>query len=787
MTTKQNDLAHGSQKHILDELKMVSDILRAARNKKEVLDLTVRIFQKLGFARVRVWLIHEEKKKFYGGKCSYVPNSKFQKIEGDLRLKQSSPYLTHALHKHEPFINRQNLLLKKYFNDYETTETVEFPLVVSQQVLGSIDIDNGPGQPIQLGKIKKSIAPFVNHIALVLSRVLTEQEIKKANRALKQKINTATNELQKKNEELQYYASHDDLTGLPNRRNLDDELTRQFAKATKRNPIACAMIDVDYLKQINDTKGHPEGDKILQKIAAVLRRQKSIPYVARYAGDEFIMLVPSLVHPNGYRRFERVQRAIYKATGQHVSIGVSDYPAPGVETPVDLIRMADDALYHAKHLGRKKVVCCDDINMRILPAEKRKKKLQHIERHGTVVTDYINQLEILNDISTLLQKATKRSEIMQGVLRIFRSKIGFERVRLHIVDHEKNKLMCAYAVGIAKNMWHTLDRDLKKKNSLTAAVLQHGKIIDVRSPREYKKFNSHIPGLLGTQAALAIPLVAKHKRPMGVLIADYNPDKLHFDTKNHNFFLALGRHIALALDQAQLFSEVHDLNHDLAHKVKEATNKLVHYSQSLEHKIDDNRILHEEEQRTHFEIISALVFSLESKDLYTRGHSTRVANYAYQIGKLIKLSPAELIDLRYGALLHDIGKLSVDQHILHKPTPLTEEEILHLNNHPEIGYKIVSSMHFLHTAATFVRHHHERWDGTGYPLRLQGDGIPLGARIINIADSFDAMTTNRSYGEKLKIADAIIELRAGSATQFDPELIKIIVNALKKKKMSVAK
>jgi len=274
---------------------------------------------------------------------------------------------------------------------------------------------------------------------------------------------------------------------------------------------------------------------------------------------------------------------------------------------------------------------------------------------------------------------------------------------------------------------------------------------------------------------------------VGVLIADYNPEKLQFDTKNQNFFLALGRHIALALDQAQLFTEVHDLNRDLSEKVKEATSQLVHYSQSLEHKIEDNRILREEERRTHFEIISALVYSLESKDSYTRGHSTRVANYAHQIGKLTKLSPDELIDLRYGALLHDIGKLSVDQNVLHKNTPLTDEEISHLSNHPEVGYKIISSMRFLYKAATFVRHHHERWDGTGYPLGLKGDDIPLGARIINIADSFDAMITHRSYGKKLRITDAVNELHEGAHTQFDPALTKLVITALKKKKFSIAK
>jgi len=771
---------------ILHKLRLTGNTLRAARTKKDVLDLTLKLFNKLDFDRVRIWLLDEKENTLRCVRCNYKASKKLFQASLSPHVTKESSMLVRGLASRKPFINKKNATLHEISDD--TNRTLTFPMLAGKRILGAISVDNTPsGRPISLKKYEMSVSPFVNHVALVLNRVITDDELKQANRTLQQEISAATKELEGKNKELAYIAHHDALTGLPNRRDFDDELTRQYAKATKKKPIACAMMDVDYLKHINDTKGHVEGDKILQQIAAVLKRQKSISYAARYAGDEFVMLAPSLMHPNGYRRFERIQRAIYKATGQNVCIGVSDYPSPDVKTTVDLIRMADDALYHAKHLGRKKVVCCDDIHMNIVPAAKRKKKLQDIERRGTVVTDYIDQLEILNDISTVLQKAVRRSDIMRGVLRTFRNKIGFERVRLYLVDPKENQLACAYAVGIPKDMWHIFDRDLKKNNSLATNVFQYGKIIDVKSRGEYKKFNPHITGLIGTKAALAIPLAVKRKRAVGVLIADYNPEKLQFDTKNQNFFLALGRHIALALDQAQLFTEVHDLNRDLSEKVKEATSQLVHYSQSLEHKIEDNRILREEERRTHFEIISALVYSLESKDSYTRGHSTRVANYAHQIGKLTKLSPDELIDLRYGALLHDIGKLSVDQNVLHKNTPLTDEEISHLSNHPEVGYKIISSMRFLYKAATFVRHHHERWDGTGYPLGLKGDDIPLGARIINIADSFDAMITHRSYGKKLRITDAVNELHEGAHTQFDPALTKLVITALKKKKFSIAK
>ncbi|MGD9155403.1 MAG: HD-GYP domain-containing protein [Bacillota bacterium] len=177
----------------------------------------------------------------------------------------------------------------------------------------------------------------------------------------------------------------------------------------------------------------------------------------------------------------------------------------------------------------------------------------------------------------------------------------------------------------------------------------------------------------------------------------------------------------------------------------------------------------------YHEIIECLVAALEAKDVYTKGHSTRVADLAYQLGQLAGLHGNALEDLHLAAHLHDIGKIGTPDRILNKKGPLLPDEFLIIKRHPVMGQQILAQSRQLLGIGKIVRHHHERWDGKGYPDGLQGAAIPFSSRIIAICDAIDAMTSARSYRAALSPDECIRELLTNRGKQFDPDLINLMV------------
>ena len=169
--------------------------------------------------------------------------------------------------------------------------------------------------------------------------------------------------------------------------------------------------------------------------------------------------------------------------------------------------------------------------------------------------------------------------------------------------------------------------------------------------------------------------------------------------------------------------------------------------------------------------VEALVTALEAKDSYTFGHSKEVANFAWEIAVAAGLNEREVFNIRLAALLHDIGKIGIPDHILNKPSRLTQEEWEQVKAHPSIGAKIISGIPALKDIASLVLYHHSRWDGQGYPGSLAGDTIPLGARIIAIADSLQAIISDRPYRKGMPFSFAVEEIRLGAGTQFDPRAV----------------
>ena len=183
-------------------------------------------------------------------------------------------------------------------------------------------------------------------------------------------------------------------------------------------------------------------------------------------------------------------------------------------------------------------------------------------------------------------------------------------------------------------------------------------------------------------------------------------------------------------------------------------------------------------EKAYLESIQTLRYTVEAKDTYTRGHSDRVAEFSVLIGKAANLSDNDLKNLQIGGLFHDIGKIGVPDSILLKESKLTDDEYSEIKNHPSIGAHILSTATIFNDIIPIVKHHHEKYDGTGYPGRLSGNQIPYLARIAAIADSFDAMTSKRTYRNSLPIETVISEFERCKGTQFDPELTDVFLDII---------
>ena len=194
---------------------------------------------------------------------------------------------------------------------------------------------------------------------------------------------------------------------------------------------------------------------------------------------------------------------------------------------------------------------------------------------------------------------------------------------------------------------------------------------------------------------------------------------------------------------------------------------------------EELKTTYEKLENSYLESIETLRYTVEAKDTYTRGHSDRVFEFSVLIGKYVGLSDSDIKILKIGGLFHDIGKIGVPDTILQKNSKLTDDEYSEIKNHPSIGSHILSTASIFKDIIPIVKHHHERFDGHGYPSQLAGNDIPYLARITAIADTFDAMTSKRSYRDALPLDVVIAEFERCKGSQFDPELADVFLNILR--------
>jgi len=201
-------------------------------------------------------------------------------------------------------------------------------------------------------------------------------------------------------------------------------------------------------------------------------------------------------------------------------------------------------------------------------------------------------------------------------------------------------------------------------------------------------------------------------------------------------------------------------------------------SRQLEQYDKDNVRLYAALERAYLETIRALASAIDAKDPYTRGHSDRVAQLAVEIGRELGLDEAELRTLEFSGILHDVGKIGIPEQVLLKPSRLTAEEFAVVKAHSVIGAEIVRGVEFLKGAEPAIRHHHERWDGTGYPDGLAGESIPLIARILNAADTWDACISERPYHPARTPSEVVPIMAEARGAQLDPKVHDAILRVL---------
>ena len=227
--------------------------------------------------------------------------------------------------------------------------------------------------------------------------------------------------------------------------------------------------------------------------------------------------------------------------------------------------------------------------------------------------------------------------------------------------------------------------------------------------------------------------------------------------------------------EARSRSEIDDLRARLAETERENADRqqqLERYAADLRETFKQERAAAQELARSYRATVRALANAVEARDAYTGKHAERVAAYGLEIAAAVGMRLADRPEIEFGFLLHDVGKVAIPDAILFKSSGLNDEEFALMSRHPLIGYEILRDIDFLGDAKLVVRHHHERWDGDGYPDRLGGDEIPLAARVFAVADTLDALTTDRPYRPASSFEHARAEIRAGSASQFDPDVVE---------------
>lgn len=352
--------------------------------------------------------------------------------------------------------------------------------------------------------------------------------------------------------------------------------------------------------------------------------------------------------------------------------------------------------------------------------------------------DLLKKMHILMDFSAIINSTLDTANVRERAIRAATLLLDADAGSLLLVDPETDELFFEVATG---NKGEKLkEMRLKPGEGIAGWVVQNGEPVlsnDVQGDRRFFKGADHV-STYETRSMVAVP-VKSGNGIIGVLQA-INKFDMDFTPEDMELLTSLAHQVGPAIENARMYEAMRE---------------------------------------TFYGVSMALAEALEKRDYYTGGHANRVSTYCMSIGSKLNLGEKEMESLWLASILHDVGKIGVEDRVLQKSGPLDEEEFAVMSRHSEYGSEILSHIKSHRAVIPGVRGHHEKYDGSGYPDKLKGNEIPLVARIISVADAFDAMTSDRPYRKSLSHRQAFEELVRCKGTQFDPDVVDAFLAANK--------
>lgn len=353
------------------------------------------------------------------------------------------------------------------------------------------------------------------------------------------------------------------------------------------------------------------------------------------------------------------------------------------------------------------------------------------------VEERVERLSLLSHLGQILNSTLDHQEVRKRAIEAATQLMKAEAGSLLLLDEKGKHLFFEVALGDKGERIKKIVLDIDK--GIAGWVAQKGEPLRVNHPEKDPRFFKEIDDRIGfkTRNLLCVPVRVKD-RILGVLEAINKKDGKDFNEEDLSLFASLANQVAIALDNARLYQEMEEM---------------------------------------FFQTAESLAEAIEKRDPYTGGHTRRVTQYSLAAAKYLSLNPEEVRVLKMASVLHDIGKIGIDDHILRKPTLLDPHEVDLIRKHPQMGAEIIGHIKQLKEIIPGVQYHHEHMNGKGYPEGLIGEGIPMIARIIAVADTYDAITTDRPYRKALSKEIAVSELKKGSGTQFDWKVVEAFLQA----------
>ncbi|HEY4977207.1 MAG TPA: diguanylate cyclase [Gaiellaceae bacterium] len=644
---------------------------------------------------------------------------------------------------------------------------------------------------------------------------------------------------------LQEEARIDPKTGLYNARHFGRVFSDELARSIRYgHPLSVLMIDLDLLREINNTYGHLAGDAVLCAVADVFRSQlRHYDVAARFGGEEFSILLPETPVEKALEIAERIRRAVAErsvdvSTSSEpihatVSIGVASFPSDGSDQNA-LVHQADLAVYRAKLQGRNRVQAASaeaavlapslaghlEVAAQIAEHEERAAGERNPRPHAAQNPYFLSLSLRLSTLVALISTVGIASGVVatifshgpidwRGIVAVTALVGVGQALAIQIEDSSISvsavgtiagvalfdvRVALLLAVTTSLVEWSArrsaLHQVLFNIGGLTFAGLSAGGVFTLSRAIS----DGHLALYLAGIAAGGVYFLINTGLLATALTLDGQESWLaawrerftwlvpHYLVYGLIASLIAVAYRAIGVESLLVFAlpllimrktQEDYLGHaqKSAHKLRQAAETIQKQNLSLE---QANRLLRERSTAA-MESLSATV---DARDSYTAGHSRRVQQLSLAIGRDIGLSEAELNILGQAALFHDIGKLAVPDSVLLKPSELNDYEWGLMRRHADEGARIIERLGFLADAVPAIRHHHEHFDGSGYPEGLAGEEIPLGARIIHVADALDSMLTTRTYRSARQVKQALVELRVNAGEQFCPRCVAALENIL---------